>query len=246
MKITPVLLFVGLISASYGFSAPSQAQFNPFSRLVSEHGDMREPDASALWFERADGEGRFVFDQSYMPGLIWDERAQEIWIVTPRRASGGGMVWVTDTGEVRLQFTHIGGATYFPEDTPDGIMVEEVGRAHTLAADPMDNDDLGEVAQALANGLSAHVGEALTLRVEPRGSLDNGYVAECLHVIDHAAHQLSAADLADLEAIEVLYDLEPGVVFEEGVLRVTMVPEMGYGGRPSSEKIVRALQRRPI
>ena len=246
MKIKALISTLLFAVFSYGFSAPCMAQFNPFSRLVNEHHEAKPRDASAQWFERADGQGRFVFDQSYLPGLIWDQNADEIWVVTPRRASGGGTVWVTDTGEIRLQFTHIGGVTYFPESEPNGVMVEQVGRAHTLAADPMDDEALRGVAEAVAQSVSSYRGETIILEVPPRGSLDNGYIAECVRVIEHALHTVDPRHLQNLDRIEIRYDLDPDVQVYEGALQVTIVPEMGFGGHPSSDRIAQIVRRQEI
>ena len=126
--------------------AGADAQSNPLSRLV---GRDAERQAGSVWFERADGRGRFIFDRTGRPALILPEGSDEVIAVYPARASGGGEVWQSDTGRVVLRFSNLGGATYFPPDAPDGVIADPVGEARLIAAEPASAEELQRAARRM-------------------------------------------------------------------------------------------------
>ena len=223
-------------------AAPAFAQNgNPFARLTGEEAPRAQ--LRAAWYERADSGGRFVFDRSASPALIWPEDSAEVYAVYANRASGGGQVWMTDTDRALLRFSSLGGATYFPDDKPDGVIVEELGRADALEAEPASAGDLQRAARALADRLARMADTNVTVQVVERDPRDNGYLVDTTRMVRIGAEKASRRALRELSAVRIETGERADARFAEGVLSVAVAPERGYAGRPSSDFIRRVLER---
>lgn len=220
--------------------ALAQDRSNPFARLAGR--DAEERQVSALWFERADGGGRFIFDQSNDPALLWPDGSEEVYGLRPSRASGGGEVWVNDMDSVMLRFTNLGGATYFPPDAPDGVIVDTLGRAQTLVAAPASTDEVEEAARELVDELARISDNDISAQIPNSGYMSNAYTIDTLRMIFRATDQVNRADLRNIQGISIEISNRPSARYEDGILRLTINPEQGYGGRPSSARIADAIR----
>lgn len=215
-------------------------QQNPFSRLT---GREQTSEASAVWYERADRRGRFVLDQSSTPALLWQEGAQEVFAVYANRASGGGEVLLTDTDRALLRLSNLGGATYFPPDAPDGVIVEPIGPAHTLVAPPVSAQDLQRIARELADGVTRLNRNQITVEVPSLGPSDNAYLADTLRLAQTGIESANRRATRDLRVVRIVTGMRSDARYAGGTLEITITPGRGYSGRPSSDFIRRALDR---
>lgn len=233
-----VLIVAGGLAA---FPGPGFAQsINPFARLLGEEHDVRA-ERSATWFTRADGRGRFIFDRTVEPALIWREGDEEVYAVVRNFASGGGEVWVGDTGRAWLRFTNLGGATFFPADAPDGVIVEPVGRAQTLVPAPITNAELQAAARTMVDALANLTRAEVSAQIPPRSASENAYIADAMTLAVFGAQAASRRDVRGLESVRIGFGEAPSARFERGELFIVVAPERGYGGRPSSDAIRRAI-----
>lgn len=232
------LFALGLVFAAMP-AADSAAQSNPFQRLV---GREAERQASSLWYERADGRGRFIFDRANRPALILPEGDDEVIAVHPARASGGGEVWLTDTGEMILRFSNLGGATYFPADAPDGVIADPVGEARALAAEPATASDLQNAARRMVEQLAARARHEVSAELTEVGAGANAYIVDAMRMVVRAADETPRRALRDLSIVRIGVGELPRVSYRDGVLDISVNPAMGYGGRPSSDFIARELE----
>ena len=220
--------------------AGADAQSNPLSRLV---GRDAERQAGSVWFERADGRGRFIFDRTGRPALILPEGSDEVIAVYPARASGGGEVWQSDTGRVVLRFSNLGGATYFPPDAPDGVIADPVGEARLIAAEPASAEELQRAARRMVDSLASRARREVSAEVLDAGPGANAYIIDAMRMVARAADDTPRRALRDLEVVRIGIGEAPRADYSAGVLDISVNPAMGYGGRPSSGLIQRELER---
>lgn len=218
----------------------SAAQSNPFQRLV---GREAEPQASSLWYERADGRGRFVFDRANRPALILPEGGNEVMALHPARASGGGEVWQSDTGDTILRFSNLGGATYFPPDAPDGVIADPLGEAPALFAEPASAGDLQNAARRMVEDLADRARREVRAELTEVGAGANPYIIDAMRMVVLAAEETPRRALRDLRTVRIGVGEAPRAGYNDGVLDISVNPAMGYGGRPSSDFIEREFQR---
>jgi len=235
-----ILLFAVSAGAWALFPADGAAQSNPFDRLVSSQTGRAEP---SLWYERTDGRGRFVFDRSAEPALIWVEGAQEVFAVQRTSASGGGDVWITDTETVLLRVSRIGGWTYFPDDRPDGVAVEPMGRAHTLVAAPASNAQLQGAARDMADRLARLSRQNVRAELAAPAPDQNAYIIDTMVMVTLAAEQASRRSLRDLNTVRIGVGETPRADYDGSTLDISVNTAMGYGGRPSAAYIRRTLEQ---
>lgn len=214
------------------------SQPNPFSRLT---GREQPVEASAVWYERVDRRGRLVVDRSGSPALIWQEGTQEIYAVYVNRASGGGEVLLTDTDRALLRLSNLGGATYFPADAPDGVIVEQIGPAHTLVAPPASAQDLQRIARDLADGIGRLNRNQVTVEVPSMGPVDNAYLADTMVLAQIGIERANRRNIRDLRVVRIDTGGRADARYAGGTLHITIEPGAGYGGRPSSDYIRRAI-----
>jgi len=222
-----------VVAAGDGLGQP-----NPFSRLT---GREQPVEASAVWYERADRRGRIVVDRSGNPALIWQEGSQEVHAVYVNRASGGGEVMLSDTDRALLRVSNLGGATYFPSDAPDGVIVEQIGPAHTLVAAPASAQDLQRIARELADGIGRLNRNQVTVEVPSLGPVDNAYLADAMLLALMGAERAQRRHLRDLRTVRIETGARPHAHMAGSTLTIMIEPGRGYAGRPSSDYIRRAI-----
>ncbi|WP_199200466.1 DUF4908 domain-containing protein [Alkalicaulis satelles] len=235
-----ILLFAMGAGAWALTMADGAAQSNPFDRLVSSQTGRAEP---SVWYDRADGRGRFVFDRSAEPALLWPDGAQEVVALYRASAAGGGDIWVNDTEKVVLRVSRIGGWTFFPDDRPDGVAVEPMGRAHTLVAAPANNAQVQTAAREMADRLARLSRQNVRAELAAPAPDQNAYIIDTMAMVTLAAEQASRRSLRNLETVRIGVGETPRASFDGRTLDISVDTARGYGGRPSAAYIRRALEQ---
>jgi len=237
--ITTLFVLAAGVWALLGTDGASQP--NPFQQMLGRDSgaESREP----VWFERADGRGRFILDRSSRPHLLWSEGSMEVHAAYRGRAAGGGEVWRTDTDRIILRTTNLGGWTYFPPDRPDGVLVDPVGRARTLVAAPAGQDELQAAARDMVDTLARLSRNEVSAELTSLTPDQNPYIIDAMAMIAYGAEETPRRVLRDLEVVRVGVGEAPRASFDGRVLDVSVAPATGYGGRPSSQAIRLTLER---
>ena len=213
---------------------------DPLQRLMGERPAFaQEP----TWFVRADRRGRFLFDPDGGYALLQEERGREVYALRRTRASGGGENWVTDTNEVMLSVSNLGGATYFPPDRPDGVIVEPAGSGPRIDVEPLDADGLEAAANRAAQGLSRYTRNEITVALANRSPVENAFLADTLVMIEIASARARRGALRDIETVRVGVGEAAQARYDGRTLDVSIYPPTGYAGRPSSERLRRTFNR---
>lgn len=233
-----VLLVLSANLLAFG-TAEGVAQGNPFRRMLGQEVQTIE---RSLWYERADGRGGFIFDRSSSMPLIRADDDDEIMAVHQVRAAGGGEIWITDTGRTLLRQSNLGGWTYFPSDRPDGVIVEPVGQAQPLIAEPMDGDTLERAAVDMAHALAQISRKEVLAELTALDPQGNAYMADAMRMVRRGADLAPRRSVRDLEVVRLGVGEAPNVSYDGQVLDVSITPALGYGGRPSSALIRRSFE----
>jgi hypothetical protein len=189
----------------------------------------------------------FVLDRSNSATpLLKYENRDEVWVLQPRPAGRGDMVFSNDAGDIVLRATRLGGLIVFSEDRPQGMPASLRGAAQPIPTDIVMSP----------TGFVRRMNDAL----QRLSDLDPNFKKISFNSDDSAAPLLAEAAVLTVQAVQsavrrkktktvdmlerlVLRDgPAPGVNFERGVLTITVTPGLGVAGRPSSEKIARALR----
>jgi hypothetical protein len=203
------------------FSAP------PVARYVTEDGDV------------------FTLDLTQDKPLLKFENSSEVWVLNPRPAPRGDTIYKTDVGETLLRATRLGGFTVFTDHRPDGEAVALAGGGgggptpiKLAALSPQVLlDRLGQ-ASLRASHAARHV-ILFDAEATPNSS---AVIADAATVVSVAVVKISErpqgrSRLAQLRRVFLEEGKRVAAQFEKGTLKITVVPSLGFAGRPSSDRI---------
>jgi hypothetical protein len=189
----------------------------------------------------------FVLDRSNNTApLLKYENSDEIWVLQARPAGRGDMVFVNDAGDVVLRATRLGGLTVFTEERPQGVAASLRGTAAPIPTDIAMTPsgfvrrlrDAGERISDLAPAfkkINFNSDDAAAPMLAETAMLT-------AQAVQSAVRRRRTATINTLERLVLRDGPAPSVSFERGVLTVTVTPGLGVAGRPSSERIARALR----
>jgi hypothetical protein len=193
----------------------------------------------------------FTFDREN--NAVRFEGAQEVIVLRQQRAPQGGAIYLNDVGEAVLKISGHGGMTLFTPERPQGVPVALIGAATPIRMEVLLRPGLnmGAWVQSMSREISRAVGPQSRIGIEAPLPLDQAaypLLADVLvltqqAVLRNARRERTRAKLQDLSTIYVKVGGAPAARVEGGVLEITINPNQGLAGRPSSEKIARALAR---
>lgn len=161
----------------------------------------------------------------------------------PDRAPGGGTAYITDTGREVIRLNALGGATYFPEDAPDGVIVEYASPAAGLTPIPRAPGEVRSQAERLAGDLARMLNRNISVEYAPAPRAGLGVQFDTLMQVDRALAQIPGdrRRLRDLAGISLVLGESAGAFIDGDTLIIVIAPEAGYAGRPSSARIAQVL-----
>jgi hypothetical protein len=248
----------GLLAAAVlGASVPAYAQ--PALRNFTPFGDSHAPSnppvaryavapGVAFTFDRSDGEAE---------ALLRFDGNPEVWVLEPSPGPGGVTIYRNDVGDPVLRVTRLGGVTLFTPQIPEGIPAALVGDAADLLPPPI--LPLDSFAQRGAQGAyRASLAIQQSLGVEHRITFSTPNLVplpwtpqfvDAFNVAADAIVRLgrehrSKAFLARLEGVQFVAGQKPDVSVKGAMLMITLVPAKGFAGRPSSDRIIKAVPKK--
>lgn len=213
-----------LRDALFGASPNEQRRVEPppVARYVSETGE------------------EFVLDRTTSRPLLRFESSAEVWALSPQPGPRGDVIYKNDLGEQVLRATKIGGLTLFTRHRPEGSAAALSGVSAPLRLAPMGpNALLQRLAQASGRASKA------AGRLIPFGAdatpLSAPLIADAATLaaegLARAVQQKGKAAVGPVKKIYIAQGKKPAVEIKDGVLVVTVSPQMGLAGRPSSQRI---------
>jgi hypothetical protein len=201
---------------------------------------------SVARFVPEDGEP-FVLDRSVGREVFMKfEDSSEIWALNPTPGPRGDVIYKNDMGEPVLRATRVGGLTLFTQDQPQGVAAAFVGQARLLRPPPVfsPNGLLQSFAQASERAARAarhpvsFEAENVPLTVASLFADAAGVVAEAFAEVAAGADR---ARLARYSKVRFDVGRNPNASGSGPVMKITIAPDKGLAGRPSSHRIAAAI-----
>lgn len=240
-------LLAGVPSLSHA-QAPVRPQARSLGDLFNLRTDRRDqaPPAGRYVAENVG----FTFDRS--SSAVRFDGGREIIVLMRQSAPNGGVIYFNDVGEPVLKVSGLGGMTLFTPEQPQGIPVSFVAVAAPIRMEVLIRPglDMSDWVQSMSRDISRAVGPGARIGIEAPLPLDQDaypLLADVLlltqqAVVRNARRERAREKMRALSTIFVQMGSAPAVKVERDVLRITIAPSRGIAGRPSSEKIARALR----
>ena len=205
-------------------------------------------------YQSGDGEG-FVLDRSGgRRAVIKFDDNSELWALTASPGPRGDIIYRNDVGLAVLRATRLGGLTLFTQTDPGGTAAASIGAAAT----PKDPAVLGPEAlfQVLVEASSkasraAHhliifdAGDALATPVTEPVFADAFILTADAIVRVSARGAAGHAACARVAKVHFIQGQDAAAQLVGRIVQITIAPDLGVAGRPSSQRIAAALLPRP-
>ena len=203
----------------------------PVARYVSEDGDI------------------FTLDRSQPRPLLKFDNSGEVWVLQPQPAPRGDVIYKNELGEPVLRATRLGGVTLFTEDRPAGQAAALQGSGAPIRLMVLGPQALFErLAQASFRASRAiHHGVLFDAEATPGSSalIADAAMVASLAVVRAADRPEAQGFLARLKRVFLIEGRKASAQFDQqGTLKITVVPEQGLAGRPSSDRIMQVALKR--
>ncbi len=190
----------------------------------------------------------FILDRSAIAPevlLKYDDRP-EVWVLQPSPAPRGDTIYRNDIGQPVVRVTRLGGVTLFTQREPEGVPAALIGDAEELQLSSIIPPEVfllrGAQAAYRAAQAAGHKMNFSTPRQVP-----SAWTAQFIDAFNVAADAIvklgrgrkAKAFLAKLEGVQFVAGPQPDVTVSGGVMTITIVPTKGFGGRPSSDRIIK-------
>ncbi len=236
----------GVVAAALlGAGAPAVAA--PMLQNILPFGDNRgAPTPPVARYLGAEGQS-FVLDRA--PGgqpLLKFDDSPEVWVLEPSPAPRGDTIYRNDLGAPVLRATRLGGLTLFSSQEPEGSPVAMEGEADDLSPPP--TIPAGALLQRMiqASAKASRAAQHLITFTAPSVSPQSAPLfADAATIAAEALVRLSRRSeghnfLARLDKLVFLPGPKPDVTVNGPVMQITVAAGKGYGGRPSSDRVVKA------
>jgi len=189
--------------------------------------------SNASRYATPDGAVRFVFDRTGgRVALVRFEGDPEVHVLRPFMAAGGGEIYQSEDGAVRLRVTPQGGIIVYTRTISTGAPVSEVGRVAPLTPQALAIADMQERFRQLQIRARRTIGQPVTFAVPERMPAPTAGLV--IDAAERAAEGLAAAPMTAVRRVIITIGRTPVVTLRGDTLIVQVAPEMGYAGRPSS------------
>jgi hypothetical protein len=204
----------------------------------------------------AEGEA-FVIDRGLPSTLLlrFDDNP-EVWALTPVAGPRGDVIYKDDTGETVLRSTRLGGLTLFTGDRPMGAPAAYSGDGPPIRLPPVANANL--LFQTLvqsslrASRAAQHlvVFEAHDLTPKDVTPVASAVLADAAWITAEAFARLAGRSVQGRSLVarfaRVQFATGPDAQAQASgaVVLITVNPDKGYSGRPSSARIITVLSRK--
>lgn len=191
----------------------------------------------------------FTLDHSGARPLVRFGESNEVWVLRATPAPRGDILYRNDQGDVVLRSTASGGLTLYTPRSPGGEPASQTGPAAALNRPALSPIQLVNFMVRQSDIASRAVGHLVVFEAEEISPGSEALVAEAAAAAVEALTRMSrAANLSDQAAqvrrIVITEGERHNVGFSRGVLTITVAPDEGAAGRPSSARVVRILAGR--
>lgn len=189
------------------------------------------------------GEG-FTLDRSGRNPLLRFDRRDETWVLRATPAPRGDVIYRNDAGDQLLRVSPNGAITVFTSRAPGGSPAAYSGAASALSAPTLGPTRLWTLMARRSEMISQALGRLVVINLT--GERSESLCVEALITTTDAVIRIArspggAESLNRLRGITIVEGSRSGVSYSNGQLVVTVDPDQGAAGRPSSERVIRTL-----
>jgi len=177
--------------------------------------------------------------------------SDEVFYLTSEAAPLGGRVLKYDTGAIALQVTGWGGVTLYTADAKGGLPAVYSDVVQNVDQPPVPGQGVKAFAQKFASEFASRedfaIGFAADWDQVEKSDILRNLACDTMRNATYALQALAKNGrrnvLADrFHIVRVIQGMKAGVAVQKGILAITIAPQSGLSGRPSSLAIARALQ----
>ena len=241
-----------LAFALAGSAGAAQAQTGHSLRdaLFGNRGsESRRSDVPPVARYMSETGGAFILDRAAPQPLLKFENSSEVWVLSPQPAPRGDTIYKNEMGEAVLRATKLGGMTLFTSARPGGDAASLEGRAASIQPPAVISVNVlfQRLVQASARASRAAEHRVLFKTVDDATPATSVMVADTATVTAEAfermAHDGDRGLLSRVARVLLAEGRKPGVSLKGGDLTVTYAPDKGVGGRPSSKRIIKIMDK---
>ncbi len=207
-------------------------------------------------YQPAEGEG-FIIDRSNPEHVLlrFDDSA-EVWALKPVSGPRGDVIYKNDTGEPVLRATRLGGLTLFTEARPGGAATAYGGDGPLIRLPAIPNANMlfqSLVQSSLRASRAAQhlvVFEAPDLSPRDITPSASSVLADAAAITADAFSRLAGhspigrSQVARFAKVQFTTGREAQAQATGTVMIITISPDKGFAGRPSSARIERVMSRK--
>jgi hypothetical protein len=197
------------------------------ARFVSETGDT------------------FTLDRTAPRPLLRFDGSGEVWALEAQAAPRGDVIYKNDLGETMLRATRLGGLTVFTPRQPDGAAAALLGGGQPLRLQSIGPQQLLVILAKASERASAAARRVIPVRADLGDHPEKNapLVADAAGRAADAVVRMSRSKKT-LKFVDKIVEIVIGegrkaeaVMGADGVVRISVAPDQGLAGRPSSDRI---------
>ncbi|MDX2235029.1 MAG: DUF4908 domain-containing protein [Hyphomonadaceae bacterium] len=231
----------GAFAAALAFAvAPDAHAQSPLAQGLLDLPANDRPAAER--YQTPDGRVRFVLDRSgQRAALVKFEGDDEVHVLRPVPGPRGDDIYKTDTGDVLLRVTALGGVIVYTDAARTGAPATLAGQARPMAPPSPPQDGL-QARMAALQREAARRGRPVTF-VAP-SNVQGAASAVVADAAARAAEGLAQAPQAmTVRRVVIRYGARPEASVIDENLTITVAPQLGYAGRPSAAAVAQAVRQ---
>jgi hypothetical protein len=185
----------------------------------------------------------FILDRSGQRPLLRFDRRDETWVLRPTAAPRGDVIYRNDAGDQLLRVTPGGGMTVYTPLAPGGSPASLSGPGQSLSPPTLGPLQLWSLMARRSDMISQALGRLVAINLT--GERSESLCVEALIVTTDAVLRIARSPTARqsldrLTTITIVEGDRASVTYLGGRLVVTVDPDEGMAGRPSSARVIQA------
>jgi hypothetical protein len=235
----------GAVAAALALAHPAQAEAQTRSSPLAQGLlDLPANDGPAVErYQTPDGRVRFVLDRSgARVALVRFDGSDEVHVLRAVPGPRGDDLYKTDTGDVLLRMTAFGSVIVYADPKRMGAPAQAAGFSAPVPPPEAPKGGLRVWLQSVQREAARRLGRQVEFQApEDAHGAASGVVADAAA---RAAEGLATMpETVQVSRVVIRYGAQPHAVVVSESLTITIAPQMGYAGRPSSAAVQAALRR---
>ncbi len=237
------------VLAALSAASPVLAQAGSLREaLYNSRNEMRRaPPPPAARYVSETGQ-RFVFDRSQSRPLLRFEGQSEVWALEPHAAPRGDIIYKNDLGQPVLRATKLGGMIVFTQQRPGGSAAAVAGEVAPIRLPALSPSAVLQRLAAASAKASRAAQRLISFEADVTAE-SSALAADAASLAADAVARLvrrpgGKQAISKIDKVVIDEGKKPSAHLKKGVVRITVTPDLGLAGRPSSEKIAAAAEER--